>query len=131
MAADFFRAAVKPDGQGSCMTKGAWLMAYGVLLFFCGVAAYLVNPAFPLLLISGALAGGLMAGLGVIFLKGGSWVLTVATMLTLVFMMFGLALAMNYGLKVIKESTGLAETMVSVAIFAVSGLALWALKKKA
>lgn len=106
-------------------------MIYGVALFICGVAAYLANPLYPLLLISSAVAGGLMAGFGVIFLKGASPVVkTIATMLTLVFMMFGLALAMNYGLKAIKESTGQKEAAVSTGIFLVSAAALWRLKKE-
>ncbi len=113
------------------MTKGVSLMIYGVALFICGVAAYLANPLYPLLLISSAVAGGLMAGFGVIFLKGApTMIQTITTMLTLIFMMFGLALAMNYGLKVIKESTSQKETVVSAGIFAASAAALWRLKKK-
>ena len=115
------------------MTKGvgAWLLGYGFILFACGAVAYLVNPTFPLLLAVGAVTGGLMAALGVVSIQGAKWVPRAASMLTLIFMMAGLALVMQYGLKVIKESTGLVEGIISLVVFFASATALWRLKKKA
>lgn len=129
---DFFRAGPEADGQGSRMTKGlgAWLLGYGFILFACGAAAYLANPTFQLLLVAGAVTGGLMAALGVVSIQGAKWVPRAASMLTLIFMMAGLALVMQYGLKVIKESTGLVEGIISLVVFFASATALWRLKKE-
>ncbi len=115
------------------MTKGlaAWMFGYGFILFVLGAAAYLLNPAYPLLLVAGAVGGGIMAALGIACMKGPVWLFTAATMLTLVVMMLGLAMAMQYWLKVIRESAGPAEAVIATLVFAASSVVLWRLKKKA
>lgn len=115
------------------MTKGlgAWLFGYGFILFVLGAAAYLASPLYPLLLVGGAVAGGLVAALGVLASKGTAWANTAATMLTLVLMMLGLAMAMQYWLQVIKNTPSVPQAAIATLIFVVSAVVLWRLKKKA
>ena len=78
MAVDFFRAGLEAARQAPRMTKGAWLMVFGVFLFVCGAAAYLLNPnQAPTSLVAGAIGGGIIAMLGVMVMKGSTkWALT-------------------------------------------------------
>jgi len=115
------------------MTKGlgAWLFGYGLVLFLLGAAAYLANPTFPLLLLGGAVAGGLMAAVGVLSTKGIPRIATAAIMITLVVLMLGLAMASQYWLQVGKGAASLPEAVIATLVALASGVVLWRLKKKA
>lgn len=115
------------------MTKGlgAWLFGYGFALFAFGAAAYLVNPMYPLLLVGGAVAGGLVAAFGILASKGTAWAKTAATMFTLIVMMLGLAMSMQYWLQVSKNTPSVPEAVIATLIFLASAVVLWRLKKKA
>ncbi|RYD37193.1 MAG: hypothetical protein EOP87_04025 [Verrucomicrobiaceae bacterium] len=132
MAADFFRAGNTPGPQHFPMTKGKWLMGFGVFLFVCGAAAYLSNPAQPPTpLVAGALSGGLMAMLGVLADKGSKWALTSGIMLTIVLLMLALAMAMQHWLLVFQGGRDLLTPLLDTALLLAASAALWGLKRKA
>jgi len=114
------------------MTKGKWLMGFGVFLFVCGAAAYLSNPAQPPTpLVAGALSGGLMAMLGVLADKGSKWALTSGIMLTIVLLMLSLAMAMQHWLLVFQGGRDLLTPLLDTALLLAASAALWGLKRKA
>ena len=114
------------------MTKGVWLVMFGVFLFVCGAAAYLLNPnQAPTSLVAGAIGGGIIAMLGVMVMKGSTkWALTAGTMLTIVFMMLGLAMAMQHWLTVYKGGKDVVLPIIDTVLVAGAAVVLWGLKKK-
>lgn len=115
------------------MTKGVWLMVFGVFLFVCGAAAYLANPnQAPTSLVAGALGGGIITMLGVMVTKGTpAWALTAGTMLTIVFMMLALAMAMQHGFLFHRgETKDLISPVLDAVVALAAGVTLWGLKKK-
>lgn len=116
------------------MTKGlgAWLFGYGVFLFACGAAAFLLNPnQAPTPLVAGAGAGGMAAFLGVLAWNGTKWVPRFSLVMTVIFMMLGLALAMQHWMLVYSGKPEVPAALLSVAVFIGSSVMLWALKTKA
>ncbi|WAC18700.1 hypothetical protein OVA24_15835 [Luteolibacter sp. SL250] len=116
------------------MTKGKWLVGFGVFLFVCGAAAYLANPTqAPTPLLAGAVGGGLIAMLGVMASRGRPvWAITAATMLVIVFMMLALAMTMQHGLLYYRgESTDLISPVLDALVAVAAGITLRMVKKNA
>jgi hypothetical protein len=131
---DFFRAVTGAGGQSGGMTKGLglWLLGYGVFLFICGAAGFLINPnQAPTPLLAGTLTGGLMAVFGVLSFKGVKWVAKTAMMITIVFTMFSIAIAMQQWMLVYSGKPELPAAAIATVLFGGSALALWALRTKA
>lgn len=116
------------------MTKGlaVWLLGFGVFLFVCGAAAFLLNPnQAPTPLLAGTLAGGLMAMMGVFSGNGAKWVPKVGLMVTIVFMMLALAMSMQQWMLVISGKPEIVSALLATVLFGGTGVMLWALKTKA
>ena len=116
------------------MTKGlaVWLLGYGVFLFVCGAAAFLLNPnQAPTPLLAGTLTGGLMAVLGVLSGNGVKWVPRVGLMLTIIFMMLALAMSMQQWMLVISGKPEFLSAQLATVLFLGTAAMLWALKTKA
>lgn len=114
------------------MTKGVWLMIYGVLLFVCGAAVYLMNPAqAPTPLFAGTICGGLAAMIGVFVHKGMKWASVAGRMLMIVFLMMALAMAMQHWLLVKDGGKDLVTPLIDTFLVLASGFVLRELTRKA
>ncbi len=116
------------------MTKdlGGWLFGYGLFLFACGAATYVSNPVqAPTPVVAGAIAGGLSAFFGVLVWKDTKWVPKPAMMMTVIFLMLGIALSMQHWILVINGKPEMVGAAISSAIVVASGAMIWALKTKA
>lgn len=115
------------------MTKGAWLMVFGVFLFACGAAAYLANPnQAPTSLVAGAIGGGIASMLGVMVMKGTpQWALAAGNMLTIVFMMLALAMSMQHWMLVYNGGKDVLSPVIDTVVVLGAAVVLWGLKKKA
>lgn len=114
------------------MTKGVWMIVYGVVLFLCGAGVYLSNPTLgPIPLFAGTICGGVATMLGVFIGMDMKWASTVSRMLVVVFLMMALVLAMQHWLLVKNGGKDLVSPLVDTFLVLASGFVLRELTKKA
>ena len=115
------------------MTKGsgAWLIGYGLFLFVCGAAGYLLAPtAGSMMLLLGALTGGFAAFFGVLVKNGTGWASKGALVLCVILMMLFLALTMQQWVLTSKGGPNLGPAAAATAMWLGTVAMLWQIKKK-
>jgi hypothetical protein len=115
------------------MTKGlgVWLFTYGVFLFVCGAAFFLLTPQpVPTPLLAGAICGGIASFMGVLFWTGKKTPFKGAVMMMVVYFMAGLALAMQQWMLVKAGEPRLNVALVVTAVAVAGGVMLWRVRTK-
>lgn len=114
------------------MTNGKWLVLFGMLVFGCAVISFQVNPGQgPIVLLAGALGGGVTAMFGFLLMNGANWAQRAGLIMAVICLMLSLAMSLQHWILVWNGGKDLVTPILDTVIAIGAGITLWVLKKNA
>jgi hypothetical protein len=114
------------------MTSGKCLVILGMIVFGCSATAYQMDPGQgPVVLLMGALGGGLTAMFGFLLMHGSTWAYRAGFIMATICLMLGLAMSFQHWSLVLNGGKDFITPIMDGVMVLAAGATLWVLKKNA